>query len=89
MSTWFASERPSNPYSTCGNYLLLGGISIGIANSYFRYTVTNLPVHNTVYVNFNLLLIDQNPQDTFQYGISIDQQNITSTPVLVPTQGTN
>lgn len=75
-SEWTSSENPSNPYSFCGSYLLLGGISIGVANSVFTYTVANLPVHTTVFINFNLFIIDQNPQNVYQYGIRIDQQNI-------------
>jgi hypothetical protein len=88
-SLWSASERPSDPYSNCGTYRVLGGISIGIANSFFTYTVTNLPVHSTIYITFNMLLIDQSPQSTYQYGINLDNQNTTSQPIVIPAQGTN
>jgi hypothetical protein len=71
LGNWSSTQVATNPTSTCGYYQLLGGISIGIANSQFSYSIGNLPVHNNVQLSFNLLLIDQNP-DTYQYTLSLD-----------------
>ena len=53
------------PTSTCGFYQILGGISIGIASSSFNYIISNLPSHTTLHIAFNMLLIDQNPNDNY------------------------
>ena len=88
ISSWSSSAVLTNPVSTCGAYQLLGGLSIGRANSQLTLTVSNLPVHTIVHVIFNALIIDQNPQDSFQYSISVD--NITQQVNFnIPAQGTN
>jgi len=46
-------------------------------------------VHSNVYLTFNLLLIDQNPQNSYHYGIGLDSQNLTSQPIIIPISGTD
>jgi hypothetical protein len=77
----------ANPTSLCSYYQLLGGLSIGVANSYLQYTATNLPTHSNIYLFFNLLLIDQTPQDTYQYQLTLDSTTIQA-QFAIPLQGT-
>ena len=88
FSTWTSSAVLVNPTSSCGAYDLLGGLSIGRANSFFSYTINNLPVHTLLHVVFNSLLIDQNPNDQYEYSVEVD-----GVPQLIrfniPAQGTN
>ena len=88
FSTWTSSAVLVNPISSCGAYDVLGGLSIGIANSFFSYTITNLPVHTLLHVVFNALLIDQNPNDQYEYSVEVDgvSQVIRFS---IPAQGTN
>ena len=88
VANWQSSEVLVDPFSTCGIYSILGGISIGIANSFFSYTINNLPVHSILHVSFNLLLIDQTPQDNYQYQISVDNV-LRSISFIIPTSLTN
>ena len=56
-----------DPVSQCGYYSLLGGPSIGMAYSFFTYSISDLPVHSSVVLRYNMMLLDQQPNDLFTY----------------------
>lgn len=87
LGTWTSSEVTVNPVTFCGQYQLLGGISIGRANSLLTYSSSELPLHSRLYLRYNLLLIDQNPLNSYQYSISLDSQS-TARQFTIPSSNT-
>lgn len=89
LGTWESSEVAINPTTYCGQYQLLGGVSIGRANSVLTYTIQNLPLHTKLYLRYNLFLIDQNQGDTYQYTILLDSQSTTRQFTIPSVNTTN
>ena len=42
---WNSTEISADPLTLCGDYSLIGGLSIGIAGSVLTKTFTKLPAH--------------------------------------------
>ena len=70
-------------------YPLVGGVSIGVANSYLSYTANDLPSHSHIYLFFNLFLIDQTPMDTYQYMVKVDSSSQLVSFTIPNTNVTN
>lgn len=69
---WKSSELTSQPLSVCGQYSLIGGISIGRQGSSISKTFSNLTVHEEINIHMVLWMIDQQPDDTNLYQILVD-----------------
>ena len=58
--------------TSCGLYELLGGVPSGIGGSTLSRNFTGLLAHQTVWVKFTLILIDQDPGTSYNLIVNID-----------------
>ncbi len=58
--------------TVCGQYSLIGGISIGRQGSIISKTFNNLNVHSEINIHMVFWMIDQQPDDTNYYQVLVD-----------------
>lgn len=72
----------------CGDYSLIGGISIGVAGSSLAQIYTDLPAHTQLFLYFTIFLIDQSLGDSSAFQVAVDKEVITANFTIGAPQGT-